>query len=819
MKGVFNMLHNPDISNETKEITALYGQIADGAWAKDRIRKWADVDDEVKELLGIDTPENWTLAFRNKGGGITDKDAMLLRQIHTDLAGKVDRERVRFADAVAEGDTEAIAAAMKSKHDAQEIYMNAGLNLSRGMTGAARALAIGRNTVLKSDPRAAAHAALKAGLRERLRTKFKDPIEAEEKAGELFNKMMEIVKKGDEGDWGEFYRAYRLMTGSKLWPDKVLEFYKAGLLGWSSRIANITSNALFRAVRSVEDAVAGGLDATKSKLTGSKREIYAGEVAVSQLALRRATAEAFPKWIKANQRAFTLQPQDFKAAIAKGSIMEDLMMHPGAIEGKFGELVRFQLKGLGADDDFAKALSRTDTYYRQVYRRLRKGEFKRNTGESYAQATERIVSDLRGNFQQAMDGHQFDSHKLALFQPMAEEAEKIALRDTFQSDLKATGRGIQAFLRENPAFQVFFPFFRTPTNIAKETIKRTPAGYALLARDWKKLTPLERMTEFSKPTVGTAMGLGIMSLAMTGEITGGGPTDWNERQMKMAAGWAPYSIRIGDQWVSYQRFEPIAAIFGIAADAAEGVRNGDFDTFHGGALKVLQSSAENITNKTFLSGMDALFSAISNPKQGLDNLLKQLQGSVIPNSLGYVPVGRLARGIDGTFRQTESMTMDVFYAKIPFMSQKVQPQYTPTGEERRRPGTAFERVISPFARRSVEDGPVQAGADEVVRVGATPQPPKKYWYGKGGVRVAFEQEEKQHFAKALAKATEVIGTKLVKDPTYLRLPDDEMDPRYVYGRKTKQEVVRSIYRKYRAAAMKSLRRGVETRARKSVKDR
>jgi hypothetical protein len=820
-EGVWNMLHNPDISDAMKEQTVLFGDLTKGTRSRDKIRHWDSVEDEVKELLGIDTAENWALAFRNKGGGLRDRDALLLKQIHTDLSGKVDYQRERLADAIVSGDEAKVAAVEKDLRLATRNYLHAGEGLAKGMTETARALAIGRKTVRKMDPRMAWEADLKAGLRERMRTRFKDPVVAEEKAGQLFNKMMEILQEKDPGqqNWGEFYKAYRLMTKSKVWPDKALEWYKAGLLGWPSRVANITSNGLFRAVRYVEDGVAGALDATKSALTGSKREVYAGEVGVSMMALRRAAVEAFPKWQRDNQRAFLLKPQNFADAVQRGSIMEDLLMHPGAIEGKFGEFVRFQLKGLGADDELAKHFSRMDTYYRAVYRKLRNGEYKREKGESMVQATERIVTDLRNNYQNALDGREFDAHKMGLFEPMAKEADRIAKSDTFQEDLGNAGRGFQALLRESPALQVFFPFVRTPTNIAKETIKRTPLGLINVARKWKEMTPAQRMSEMSKPLTGTAMGMGIMGLAMTGEITGGGPVDFNERETMINAGWAPYSIRLGDQWVSFQRFEPIAAILGIAADAAEGVRNGDFDTFHTGTLKVLQSAAENVTNKTFMSGMDALFSAISNPKQALGRFTKQMQTSVIPNSLGFVPVGHLARSIDGTYRQTEAMTMDVFYSKVPFLSKTITPQYTPTGEERLRPSSAVERLVSPFARRTVEDGPIAWGAEEVVRVDASPQPPKRYWYGKGGVRVPFIAEEKQLFAKALGKATEVIGTKVIRDPNYLKLPDDELDPRYRYGMKTKQEVLRRIYQKYRTAAMRQIRKDVEARARKLVLER
>lgn len=822
-EGVFNMLHNPEIPDSIKERTALFGLITKErkAWKRDKIRKWDEVDAEVKELLGIDTPENWTLAFRNKGGGLKDRDVLLLRQIHTELANKVDYQETRVADAVASGDTGRIEAAQKDLHGAVRSYMHAGLNLANGLTGVARALAIGRRTVRKMDPQAAWQADLKAGLRERMRSRFRDPVVAEEKAGLLFNKMMEILKEKDPGkqNWGEFYRAYRAVMGSKLWPDKILEFYKAGLLGWPSRVANITSNGLFRAVRYVEDAVAGGLDFVGSKLTDSAREVYAGEVGVSLMAMRRAAAEAFPTWVKDNQRAFALQPQDFAKAIQKGSMMEDLLQHPGAVGGKFGEFVRFQLKGLGADDELAKHFSRMDSYYRAVYRKLRKGEFKQRKGESYIQSTERIVQDLRQNFSDAMNGMPHDPGKLDLFKPIAEEADRIAKDDTFQKDLGNAGKGFQSLLREQPIGQVFFPFVRTPTNIAKETIARTPLGLIKVAKQWKELTPAQRMTELSKPMTGMALGGGIMAMAMTGEITGGGPADFNERQILIDSGWAPYSVRVGDQWVSYQRFEPIAAILGIAADAAEGVRNGDFDSFHTGSLKVMQSAAENVTNKTFMSGMDALFSAISDPRRSLDRFTKQMQGSVIPNSLGYIPFGHAARAIDATYRQTNAMTMDSFYNKVPFLSRTIDPQYTPTGEERRRPGTAFERLVSPFARRTVEDGPSALGAEEVVRVDAAPQPPKRFWYGKGGVRVPFNGEEKQLFAKALAKATEVIGTKLIRDPNYLRLPDNEDDPRYRYGVKTKQEVVRRLYQKYRATAMRQIRSKVESRARKLVAER
>ena len=47
--------------------------------------------------------------------------------------------------------------------------------------------------------------------------------------------------------------------------------------------------------------------------------------------------------------------------------------------------------------------------------------------------------------------------------------------------------------------------------------------------------------------------------ANQGLITGRGPEDTKERAVLRETGWQEYSIKVGDQYISYQRFEP----FGI----------------------------------------------------------------------------------------------------------------------------------------------------------------------------------------------------------------------------------------------------------------
>lgn len=826
VKGPINLVHLIDLPVKTKaRIQIWYDLTKDqGLWPEDRPQRWQDVEKDVHEAFGLHTPEQWAQHFRNQQGGPTARDVLLVRQVAEELSRKVERAEELMYDQMATNPDltpEGLEKLQQAVNAAHQSAVEGVLTVAQIQQKAGRALAIFKKDIRAVDPQLAFQQDFKAGLRERMQTRFKgNTAAAEEAASKLFNQFMEI-RNSPNPDWSEFQKAYRAVMGSKLWPEKILEFYKGGLLSWPSRVANMTSNGLLRGVRMVEDAVAAGLDAAESKLTGAERERFLGEGSVSMMALRRAWSEAIPEWWGEMKRNAMLKPDDMTKAMAKGSLMEDLLQGPGAIPGKTGEFLRFHLKGMGADDAFAKHFVRTDNLYRQIYRKLRQSDknFPKKAGESLATATERIFSDMMGNWQQALDGSpQYDYGKVKLWAPMMDQAKKEAERETFQAELGPTAQAGQSFLRNNPIFQIFIPFYRTPVNITKETLVRTPLGFLNTAKKWKDLSPAERTGELSKNITGTLLGAGALAYAMADGASGGGPLDPDERAMLESTGWQPYSVKIGNNYVSYQRLEPLASLLGVASDAAEGLRNGDFQSAKTGFMRVMQSAAENITNKTFLSGLDALSSAISHPNQFGNSFVKRMQSSIIPNSLGFVPVSGLARAMDATYRQSEPMSMSAFYQKLPFLSSTLEPQYSPSGAERQRPGTAFERVFSPFARTERGEGFDRIGAEEVVRLAASPKAPRKYWLAPGGLRVDFLPEERKAMAQSMEAATKFIGERLIRDPNYLALPDNEMDPKFSYGRKTKETVLKDVYGRYRDRVMQRIKPQLVARGRKKVRE-
>src|SRR3546814_2093965 len=65
-------------------------------------------------------------------------------------------------------------------------------------------------------------------------------------------------------------------------------------------------------------------------------------------------------------------------------------------------------------------------------------------------------------------------------------------------------------------------------------------------------------------TMGSGLSALAVSTALEGKVSGSGPSDPLEQAALRDTGWQPYSIRIGDQWYSYQRFEPISLLAGVA---------------------------------------------------------------------------------------------------------------------------------------------------------------------------------------------------------------------------------------------------------------
>lgn len=265
---------------------------------------------------------------------------------------------------------------------------------------------------------------------------------------------------------------------------------------------------------------------------------------------------------------------------------------------------------------------------------------------------------------------------------MRESAVDYANYATFTRQLGQSGRALQSAIARQPALRFVAPFVRTPINIFKFTYERTPlAPISQAIRDDLRAGGLRRSTAMAKMGAGSSlMWLGT-DWALNGLITGAGPANNKQRAALRRTGWQPYSIKIGDDYYSYSRFEPVATLLGLSADMAEILSNYEaYDIQAQEDVEKLATAAiaaigNQVIGKTFMSGFADITEVFSDPKRYSDRFLNRFAGS-------FVPAGSAAleRAGDPALEEVFNMA-DALKSRIPGMSDSVPNRLNVWGEE------------------------------------------------------------------------------------------------------------------------------------------
>jgi len=276
-----------------------------------------------------------------------------------------------------------------------------------------------------------------------------------------------------------------------------------------------------------------------------------------------------------------------------------------------------------------------------------------------------------------------------------------ALFNAFQQRLAGTPRKIQQLRHDHPAFALFVPFIKTPWNIIKEGYNYLPIIPTLRAsintkEGVKKVLfdlrsnkiplhgPVEKMSYdelIPRQIIGMTMFATIGTMFDTDTITGSLPRSPSERQRWKDAGIKPYSIRIGDTWVGYHRFEPIATPLSMAADlltfTKEYMDDDDINTEDAAELtaNLVYMVKSNITSKSFLEGMHTLTGMIVDPNVSVQRgLIETVARPMTPAILAQV-----AKMMDGYDRQTTD-TWERLQARIPIFRAQLPKKFGVYGE-------------------------------------------------------------------------------------------------------------------------------------------
>jgi N12 class adenine-specific DNA methylase len=495
--------------------------------------------------------------------------------------------------------------------------------------------------------------------------------------------------------------------------DMLQEYWINNILsGPQTQVVNIVGNSAFAGV---ELTVQRGMEALWNLVIQDDKSASFGEFG----AMRQALLPGLVRGMRLFSKSWRTETDWFahEALNAQLDLFETGPKGEGratAISGTKGKVIRIPGRALMATDGFFKGLIGQMEAAAQAYR-IAKAE-----GLSGDAMTKRMNQLLYTPGSQA-------------WQLAVQKAQEL----TFQEDLPENLKPLQKWKNSNRLLGFVVPFIRTPYNIFRHGIRKSPLGAANLI--WQlgkhgmvKLSGgrLELATAASpqmikwlaEQTLAMAA-LALLKGAAEGDdddekkwllITGSQPADFAERDLQERTAGGAYVIRIGGVRIPYGRVEPFATVLGSTVDALRISKGGgDVADKFGRVLGSLQQAA---MDKTFLSGLAALFDTMKQPGKLADKGQRAVMTALVPNL-----IRQPLRNMDSMVR--DGSTADWYYQLAPFGAGAESRVNTATGVDKEKTGNALTRILLPALVK--QDG--VEPSDIVLRQWNAANPGKEAW--------------------------------------------------------------------------------------------
>ncbi|HEX8413093.1 MAG TPA: thermonuclease family protein [Sphingomicrobium sp.] len=533
--------------------------------------------------------------------------------------------------------------------------------------------------------------------------------------------------------------------------DKLVElWYNSLLSGPQTHVVNTLSNTLTSLAQIPEHAAAATVGAARRVLPNQRDtdRVFFSEIGARTVGFLQGTKEGL---IEMGRTLRTGDPSDEASKVENASMK--------AISGLKGSIIRTPTRFLSAEDELFKAMARRMELNGLAIRQARQEGLKGRAARDRAAAVVANPSD-------DLLERSFDYGRYVTFQtPLAHDS--------------VPGM-ISRMTQNHPWLKLVVPFVRTPTNILKFAAERSPA--APLLRGWRRdirAGGAKRDLAIAKTMVGT----GVMTLAAqwagSGTITGGGPADDSAKAAMRAQGWQPYSFKLGDTYYSYARLDPFATTLGIVADAIDLQSHMTEKERDQVGTLLLGSTLQNLSSKTWLSGVSDAASAIEDPNK-VQSFVGRLAGSIaVPGG-----VAQVARTFDPVQRDARTI-LDRVRARVPFASKKIEARRDIWGRVIVNEGGLGPDIMSPIRTSRERPDPASAA---ILDSGARATLPARRVAG----RDLTPQEYGQYQSTAGSLAHQGILDR-VQERDWSRLPQDE-----------RSDAIANLMRIGRAAARKDL---------------
>ena len=263
-----------------------------------------------------------------------------------------------------------------------------------------------------------------------------------------------------------------------------------------------------------------------------------------------------------------------------------------------------------------------------------------------------------------------------------------------------------------PLARVILPFYRIPSRIFMFSMERSPMALAMPNTFWANIQAGGARSSLAQAQLGlgSAIMMATADSVLSGQVTGAGPAEKGTRDVLANEGWQPYSIKVGDRWLQYNRVEPVGSSMAMAADGIETLQhfhagvNGDDPDVTNLALALVSSIGNDITSKSYLANLANFFEALADPKGQGERMIHSLVGSVVPAGLASLD------RVTDPYRRESYRLMDAIRARTPGASEGLPPQRNLWGEpvaNASGQGAALD-LLSPFGTRPAANEPIDA---------------------------------------------------------------------------------------------------------------
>lgn len=413
-------------------------------------------------------------------------------------------------------------------------------------------------------------------------------------------------------------------------------------------------------------------------------------------------------------------------------------------------------------------------------------------GLTFSAKTARVEELVEG-MRAKRDSSDFDEE---VREALAKRAEQYSLINTFTADIeKVTGipMGVaefQSLVQKQPLLSFVVPFVRTPANILTFGLGRTPIGVLKSSHDLLKMhiqnvkgelsrADARRRSEIYGQITTASATLGALLYYMGGNknvITGYGPTEKKERDAWKKAGNQEYSIKVGNKWVSYQRLDPMASTLGIMADLHDLIDNNEIEGDEGQKVftMMIMVFKNNITNKSYVQGIDSLFKVIGDTESYGGAFAGRIGGGFVPNFFN-----QLQNMEDERLMREARKTIDYLHKRNPLKSGTLPVKRDPLGDPLRiKTGGGVFGLVNPLYMREINDNFVD---NELLALGGISRPSNRMAGGQINMKDYKNEEGREAYDRfeELAGQVKINGMtlrqsldKLMRSPRYQRLPED-----------------------------------------------